>query len=72
MSQKLQSSMQKSEADSNAEDMTTLRQILENLITLSLDQNRSPDIAETKESSPMYVTYATTKKITGQCSDYRR
>ena len=63
MSQKLQSSMQQSEADSNAEDMTTLRQILENLITLSLDQESLlSDIAETKESSPMYVTHMQQQK----------
>ena len=63
MSQKLQSSMQQSEADSNAEDMTTLRQILENLITLSLDQELLlSDIAETKESSPMYVTHMQQQK----------
>lgn len=63
MSQKLQSSMQQSEADSNAEDMTTLRQILENLITLSLDQESLlSDIAETKESSPMYVRHMQQQK----------
>ena len=63
MSQKLQSSMQQSEADSNAEDMTTLRQILENLITLSLDQESLlSDITETKESSPMYVRHMQQQK----------
>ena len=63
MSQKLQSSMQQSESDSAWEDMTTLRQILENLITLSLDQEIIlANITETNINSPQYTQYMQLQK----------
>ena len=65
MSQKLQSSMQQSESDSASEDMATLRQILENLIALSLDQEKIiTKINETNINSPQYTTqHAAAKKV---------
>jgi len=63
MSQKLQSSMQQSESDSASEDMATLRQILENLITLSLDQEMLlANITETNINSPQYTHYMRLQK----------
>lgn len=63
MSQKLQSSMQQSESDSASEDMATLRQILENLITLSLDQEMLlANITETNINSPLYTHYMQLQK----------
>ena len=63
MSQKLQSSMQQSESDSASEDMATLRQILENLITLSLDQEMLlANITETNINSPQYTHYMQLQK----------
>ena len=56
MTQKLQSSMQESESNSASEDMATLRQILENLIALSLDQEKIiTKITETNINSPQYT-----------------
>ena len=63
MSQMLQSSMQQSESDSASEDMATLRQILENLITLSLDQEiLLANITETNINSPQYTHYMQLQK----------
>ena len=63
MSQKLQSSIQQSESDSASEDMATLRQILENLITLSLDQETLLfNIIETNINSPQYTNYMQLQK----------
>ncbi len=63
MSQKLQSSMQQSKSDSVSEDMATLRQILENLITLSLDQEMLlANITETNINSPQYTQYMQLQK----------
>ena len=63
MSQKLQSSIQQSESDSASEDMATLRQILENLITLSLDQEMLlANITETNINSPQYTNYMQLQK----------
>ena len=63
MSQKHQSSMQQSELNSAAEDMATLRQILENLITLSLDQESIlNNITETNINSPQYTHYIQLQK----------
>ena len=63
MSQKLQSSMQQSESESASEDMATLRQILENLITLSLDQEMLlENITETNINSPQYTQYMQLQK----------
>ena len=63
MSQKLQSSMQQSELNSAAVDMATLRQILENLITLSLDQESLlTNITETNINSPQYTHYMQLQK----------
>ena len=63
MSQKLQSSMQQSELNSAAEDMATLRQILENLITLSLHQESLlTNITETNINSPQYTHYMQLQK----------
>ena len=63
MSQKLQSSIQQSESESASEDMATLRQILENLITLSLDQETLLfNIIETNINSPQYTNYMQLQK----------
>lgn len=63
MSKKLQSSMQQSESDSATEDMATLRQILENLITLSLDQETLlSNITETNINSPLYTNHIQQQK----------
>ena len=63
MSQKLQSSIQQSESNSASEDMATLRQILENLITLSLDQEMLlANITETNINSPQYTNYVQLQK----------
>ena len=47
MSQSLQSALQQAQSDAAAEDMQTLRQILENLIRLSLDQENILKIKQT-------------------------
>jgi len=63
MSQNLQSSMQMAEAEQTAEDMQVLRQILENLITLSFNQE---DILKTipniNINSPLFLDYLQLQK----------
>lgn len=58
MSQSLQSALQQAQSDATAEDMQTLRQILENLIRLSLDQeNILKSIGTINLNSPLYLDY---------------
>jgi hypothetical protein len=58
MSQSLQTALQQAQAEGLAEDMQTLRQILENLITLSLDQeNILISIGSINLNSPVYLDY---------------
>lgn len=58
MGEKLQSSMQSSKSESQLEDMETLRQILENLIALSFDQEHLLSaIVETHINSPLYTQH---------------
>jgi hypothetical protein len=63
MSQSLQSAMQSAQQEQVAEDMQTLRQILENLIVLSVDQE---DILKTipqiNINSPLYLDYLQLQK----------
>lgn len=63
MSQSLQSAMQSAQQEQVAEDIQTLRQILENLIVLSVDQE---DILKTipqiNINSPLYLDYLQTQK----------
>jgi hypothetical protein len=63
MSQSLQSSMQQSEQEDTAEDLETLRQILENLIYLSFEQEELLEqITQTAASSPLYVQHMQLQK----------
>lgn len=58
ISQSLQSALQQSQSESVAEDMQTLRQILENLITLSIDQEDIlKSIGSINLNSPIYLDY---------------
>ena len=58
MSQSLQTALQQAQSDAAAEDMQTLRQILENLIRLSLDQeNILKSIGKINLNSPLYLDY---------------
>ena len=63
MSQSLQSAMQSAEQEQVAEDMQTLRQILENLIVLSVDQeNILKTIPQININSPLYLDYLQLQK----------
>ena len=63
MSQSLQSALQLAQSDAIAEDMQTLRQILENLIQLSLDQeNILKSIGTINLNSPLYLDYLQLQK----------
>jgi len=58
MSQSIQDSLAQEEAETVAEDMETLRQILENLISLSFDQeNLMNNLYDVKFNSPIYTQY---------------
>ena len=58
MSQSLQSALQQAQSEATAENMQTLRQILENLIRLSLDQeNILKSIGTINLNSPLYLDY---------------
>ena len=58
MSQSLQSALQQAQSDATTEDMQILRQILENLIRLSLDQeNILKSIGTINLNSPLYLDY---------------
>ncbi|MGC6471033.1 MAG: DUF4175 family protein [Flavobacteriales bacterium] len=58
MSQSLQSALQSAQQEQIVEDMQTLRQILENLVTLSLDQeNILKSITEININSPIFLDY---------------
>lgn len=58
LSQSLQSSLQQAQSEAIEEDMQTLRQILENLITLSLDQEDIlKAIGNINLNSPIYLDY---------------
>lgn len=63
MSDKLQSAMEMESSEGVAEDMETLRQILENLITLSKEEESLLiNIGEVKYNSPIYTDYIKTQK----------
>ena len=63
MSQSLQSAMQSAQQEQIAEDMQTLRQILENLIVLSVDQeNILKTIPQININSPLYLEYLQLQK----------
>lgn len=56
MGQDLEMNMQGGEMDQQAEDIKTIRQLLENLVTVSYDQERlSKDIGTTPTTTPRYV-----------------
>ena len=58
MSQSLQSALQQAQSEAATEDMQTLRQILENLIRLSIDQeNILKSIGTINLNSPLYLDY---------------
>jgi hypothetical protein len=56
MSSKMKSKMKENESDQAEEDMKTIRQLLENLVNLSFDQERvMKDFESTGETTPRYV-----------------
>ena len=58
MSESLQSFVEQSKSESLAEDLQALRQILENLIALSIDQeNILKSISKINLNSPIYLDY---------------
>jgi hypothetical protein len=58
MSQSIQDSIAQDEAETVAEDMETLRQILENLISLSFDQEQLiNNLQDVKFNNPIYTQY---------------
>lgn len=63
MSQAIKQAMETDEAETVAEDMETLRQILENLIIVSYDQEQlMTDIYDIKFNSPIYTEHLRTQK----------
>lgn len=56
MAQEMESSMSGGEMEQQAEDIKTIRQLLENLVTVSYDQERlAKDIGATPTTTPRYV-----------------
>jgi hypothetical protein len=63
MAQKMDMMMQQQESDSMEEDMESLRALLENIITLSFDQeDLMSDLKVIDNKDPKYVNYAQTQR----------